>query len=181
MSQEILQDAVVEQAQPETAPEAQPEVGKVTPQETNPAESNVFKTFASEEDFEKTLKSERSKAQAALLKELGIKSIDEGKDYITKANTFEKEIETVKSELQQTKEFLALQELGVKEEYKDEALTLAKSQGGDLKDALKSVIAKLPIMSVKVGELNLGTDKAKDPEEGTVQKHINDKYPWIKI
>jgi hypothetical protein len=184
MSQEIINETVQEavaQTPVQETKEVQPEAGQVTPQETNAVESSIFKTFASEEDFEKTLKSERSKAQAALLKELNIKSIDEGKETLTKATTYESELESTKSELQKTKEFLALQELGVKEEYRAEALTLAKSQGGDLKEALKNVIAKLPIMSVKVAELNLGTDKPKDPEEGTVKKHIGDKYPWIKI
>jgi hypothetical protein len=184
MSQETqnqpVEEAVVQATEQET-PEVKPETVEVTPQETIAAESKHFKTFTSEEDFEKTLKSERSKAQAALLKELGIKSIDEGKETLTKATTYESELESTKSELQKTKEFLALQELGVKEEYRAEALTLAKSQGGDLKEALRGVIAKLPIMSVKVGEISLGTDKSKDPEEGTVKKHIGDKYPWIKI
>jgi hypothetical protein len=184
MSQEIInetaQEAVAQTPVQETK-EVQPEAGQVTPQETNAVESSIFKTFASEEDFEKTLKSERSKAQAALLKELGIKSIDEGKEFLTKASTYENELETAKVELQRTKEFLALQELGVKEEYKQEALTLAKSQGGDLKESLKSVIAKLPIMSSKVADINFGTDRPKDPEEGTVQKHITNKYPWIKL
>lgn len=177
MSQE-LNTEVVDGQQAVVEPTVEPTVDATpTPKETGVVAGAVYKNFATEEDFEKTLKSERSKAQAAMLKDLGITSIDQGKEYLTKATTFEKELDGVRSELQQTKEFLALQELGVRDEYKQEALTLAKSQGGDLKDALKSVIAKLPIMSVKAGELAVGTQKTADVEEGTVKKHIGERYP----
>lgn len=155
--------------------------GNSTDENQDKSTEQPFKVFANEEEYNKAIKSEKSKAKNEVLKELGIKSIDEAKASLTKAQTLEQELNTTKQSLNSTQEQLALIEIGVKEEYRQEALTLAKTAGGDLKEALKAVVTKLPIMKGTATNVNIGGQKTdpKDTENSATPK-LASKYSWIK-
>lgn len=168
-----------------TAPETAEPKPEATVEQAPAAEVKVFKTFATEEEFTNAVKSERSKAKNEILTELGVKSVDDAKSALA-AKT---ELETVKNTVTQLQEKLVLTENEVAEEFKNEALTLAKAglkEGVDLDAALKQVLAKFPNMkkpsSVIKGIDAVGTQPSAAPSEAAqVGKRISTKYPWIKI
>ena len=142
-----------------------------------------FKTFATEEEYNTALKSERSKGKGELLKELGVDKLETAKTAITKVQELETQLNTTKSEFQKAQEELVLLQVGVKEEFKNEALTLAKAQvkdGVDLKAALTTVITKLPSMAVPTGlKGNLGgesnSNQTKSEQDG-INAELSKKY-----
>lgn len=162
-----------------TTPEEQ-----VTPEGNKPAEETPFKSFATEEEYNKAVKSEQSKAKNELLKEMGVKSVQETKDALAKVASFDE----LNTKYQKLEENLALTELGVKDEFKDEALLLAKSKITSeigLKDALSDVIKKMPSLAkAPMVDIKIGTEKGENKgieEENSASKRIAEKHPWIKF
>jgi len=148
--------------------------GEETPKE------KPFKSFATEDEFNSAIKSERSKAQNLILKELGISSVKEGKE--TLSNT--KELSEYKEKYNKLQEDLIVTKAGVKEEFKEEALTLAKtytSEEVNLEQALEKVIEKMPIMLGKEqGKFRqLGGTKG-DGQKEEISDAIAKKYAWLK-
>lgn len=161
---------------------------QVTPAENTPegktGNEQPFKTFATEEEYNKMIKSEQSKAKNELLKEMGVKSVQETKDALAKAALFDE----LNTKYQKLEENLVLTELGIKDEFRDEALILAKSKVTDeigLKDALVDVIKKMPNLAKSpVANIKIGTEKGDNKgieEENSVSKRITEKHPWIKF
>lgn len=153
---------------------------------TTEGQENVetpFKAFATEEEYNTALKSERSKGKGELLKELGVDKLETAKTAITKVQELETQLNTTKSEYQKTQEELILLQVGVKEEFKQEALTLAKAQVTDvvdLKAALSAVITKLPSMAAPTGlKSNVGGEsngtQTKSEQDG-INAELSKKY-----
>ena len=170
---------------PQPTAEATSVTAEQTKVETAPA-STPFKVFATEEEFTKAVQSERSKAKNEVLKEVGAKNLDELKGTIATGQTVAQEVSTYKAKAAQLEEQLAVAQVGVLPEYINEALVLAKAQTDKpLKDALASVIQKFPTMahgSPKGVEAIGGEAKPKvEQHEGTFNKQLTSKYPWIKI
>jgi hypothetical protein len=148
-----------------------------------------YKSFKEESDYLNTMKSERSKAKNELMKELGISSVDDAKTTFKKASDLEGEINTYKTKTSELEESLTLTKNGVKDDYADEALSLAKSKVGEDKDlatALGEVIKKFPMMASKaqqvesVGSDKGGEDKGQD-DQGKVKSELKKKYPWLDL
>ena len=55
----------------------------VEPKVEAPKAETDFKTFKTQEEYDNAVKSERSKAKNEVLKEMGIKSVDEVKEKLT--------------------------------------------------------------------------------------------------
>ena len=62
---------------------------------------------------------------------MGIKSINEAKTNLSKSATLETELNETKSKYQTLEQDYHLSKLGVKDEYKEEVVTLAKARVND--------------------------------------------------
>ena len=158
--------------------------GEVNKDNKNQTDENTkpFKTFATEDEYNNSIKSEVSKGKNSLLQEIGVKSVKEAKDYLDKANQYS-ELETKYSSLQDEH---VLTKFGVKSEFKDEALLLAKTRVKDdvkLEDAMKDVLTKMPsLVDKNIFDANIGADRSKGKvETDSSSKHINKIAPWVKL
>lgn len=166
-------------AQPEAKPEATAPQAPVT-------EAKPFKVFTSEEEFNKALQSERSKAKHEVLKELNVKTVDEVKTALTAFEAVQKTAQELQSKTSKLEEQLVVTQLGILPEFIQEAVTLAKAKADKpLSDALAEVVSKFPNMVAKVGvkpEVKLGTEaKPQEDLAATQVANISKKYPWVKL
>ena len=144
-----------------------------------------FKAFATEEEYNKAIKSERSKAKNEVLQELGTKSIDEAKSTLQKTATLETELNDTKSKYQTLEQDYHLSKVGVKDEYREEVVTLAKAKVNDettFDKALEAVVEKMPFVTGKSFQKQVGSQPGQKEETGekTVTEQLAKKYPWIK-
>jgi len=141
------------------------------------------KTFT-EEELNKLLQSERSKAKNEILKALDIKSVDAGKENLTKAEQLELNLKTALDKLEKLEEENAVVKVGVEEQFREEALTLAKAKVNSTKNleaALKEVVAKFPGLTGKSGEAvtKVGAEKTEIKPQDDANKiieRLNAKY-----
>lgn len=152
--------------------------------EATPA-ATPFKVFTTEEEFNKAVQSERSKAKHEVLKEINAKTVEDVKQVLTAHEAIKQTADQLKAENGKLSEMLAVAQTGVLPEYVNEALVLAKAMTDKpLKDALAAVLIKFPAMSQggPKGVEKLGTEaKPQGQTEGTITKQITSKYPWIKL
>ena len=179
MSDVVKPVAAPEVAQAEAKPEATAPQAPVT-------EAKPFKVFTSEEEFNKTLQSERSKAKHEVLKELNVKTVDEVKSVLTAYEAVQKTAEELKGKTSKLEEQLVVTQLGILPEFIQEAVTLAKAKADKpLSDALAEVVSKFPNMVAKVGvkpEVKVGTEaKPQENLAATQVANISKKYPWVKL
>ncbi|NLZ45513.1 MAG: hypothetical protein GX896_02360 [Clostridiales bacterium] len=144
-----------------------------------------FKTFESEDDYNREIRSQRSKAKKEVLDELGVKSIDEAKTNLSKSATLETELNETKSKYQTLEQDYHLSKAGVKDEYKEEVITLAKAKMNDettFDKALEAVIQKMPFVTGKAFQGQVGGEGGRHDEDGTktLTEQLSKKYPWIK-
>lgn len=143
----------------------------------------------SEEEYKKALQSASSKAKYSLLQELGINSVDDFKQKSAKYDEGIKELEQLKQkqaeyELQvdSLKKDLAVEQLGVSDEYKEDLITLAKAKVSDkvdFKSAAEEILNKNPNWKKGQSAPKLGTEKS-EVKPTTVDDVLSKKYPWIK-
>lgn len=145
-------------------------------------EPETFKTFATEEEYNKVIKSETSKAKNSLLQEIGIKSVQEGREALTKASELEAKIAEIETKYTQAAEELVIVSANIKPEFKEEALTLAKAKVTEevpLDKALEAVVAKLPhLLNIDRQQTSIGGDR-KESEEKKVSDFLANKYPHL--
>lgn len=157
-----------------------------TTQETGGEETKQpFKAFETEDDYNKTIKSERSRAKKEVLDELGIKSINEAKTSLSKSATLETELNETKTKYQTLEQDYHLSKVGVKDEYKEEVITLAKAKVNDettFDKALETVVQKMPFVTGKLFQTQVGGEQGQHEEDGekTLADQLSKKYPWIK-
>jgi hypothetical protein len=164
-----------------TAPEVKEEAKAATTTEA----AQATKTFT-EDELNKLLQSERSKAKGEILKALDIKSVDDGKQNLTKSEQLELNLKTALTKLEQLEEENAIVKLGVAAEFKEEALTLAKAKVNsttNLQVALQNVVAKFPgfLANGSVKELpKVGADQGATPAPASdtqkIIETLNKKY-----
>lgn len=147
-------------------------------QETPPKQA--YKTFENEEEYNKALQSERSKAKHEILQKLGLESVEKGKENLTKAEELEQHLQKAISRLNQLEEENVLVKTGVQDEFKEEALTLARAKVSDevsLEAALKQVTEKFPNLvspQKKQGVEKVGAEKGKPNEVSDAERIIRD-------
>lgn len=151
-------------------------------------EDKPFKSFASEEEYSNAVKSERSKAKNEVLKELGVNKLEEAKQKISATDEVSQDLASYKSKVDNLEQDLALKDVGIKDEFKDDALTLAKarmSEGKNLTTALGEVVERMPNMaSQKQGVKKMGANKGEDKDDKASTQQadkLKQKYPWLKI
>jgi hypothetical protein len=149
----------------------------------------AFKEFSTEDDYNNSIKSERSKAKNEILVELGLTNVAEGKEALTKTSTLQEAFDTATTKATKLEESLALTKLGIGDDYAQEALALAKGRVNDKVDltaALTEVSKKFPVMLGKsiVKTPDIGGERKEDTssaDEGTLKKNLSKKYPWLKF
>ena len=151
-------------------------------------ETKPFKTFATEEEYQKELKSAESKAKNGILQKLGINSVDEGTKNLTKAEQLEQDLKVTVNRITELEEENALVKVGIQDKFKKEAITLARAEVNDkvnFETALKQVSEKFPnLLGVqKKGVEKVGSQGSEnDPKTGSEQltEKLAKKYPWLK-
>ena len=170
-------------------PEETTEVKATAPQESPKQAKQPYKVFDSEEDFQRELKSAESKAKNDILKRLNLNSVDEGTQTLTKAEKLEQDLQMAFEKLQSLEEENALVKLGVQEEYKEEALTLArarKTADKSLEQALKEVGEKFPDLfaqPVKKGVERLGSetsDQTVDVSGDALSEYLQTRHAHLR-
>lgn len=173
MSKEVA-DKVVEEQVTETT------VNETTAGEDEVVETtqSAFKVFDVEEEYNKTIQSERSKAKGELLKEIGYKSVAEIKEAIDKGLASEEQIQqlsgvaeerdNLKVQVKNYEDKELLKTVGIPEENAEMFLKLLEAEQGDepreekaLK--LKEQLAKLGV-SVTVGSRKTKEDLKTDDD-----------------
>lgn len=167
----------------------QPTAAQEASKETTPAQVNQpFKAFATEEEFNNFVKSTSSKAKHSILQALETNSVDEGKQKMSQAEQLAEDLQKTVTRLNQLEEENAVVRLGINEEFRSEALTLAKAkvdESTNLEAALAEVTKKFPNL-LKGTQLQgdkiekVGGDKApakKTEGADTVKANLKKKYP----
>ena len=132
---------VTTQTQAEEQKPSDNTVSEVSPkQEVKPEEP--FKVFKTEEEFNKTFKSEVSKAKNEWLKDVGAASVDEFKASKSKYDEAAKNYDQVVKERNDLSDKLVVRELDVSDEFQNDLLTLAKAKVTPEKD-LKTAAAEI--------------------------------------
>jgi hypothetical protein len=144
-----------------------------------------YKTFATEDEFNRILQSERSKAKGEILKQLNIENVENGKKELTKAEQLESDLKVTLTRLEQLEQENAIVKVGIADEFKEEALTLAKAKVNSTKNleaALREVSSRLPNLLAAGGAKveKVGADKgaATQPASDTqkIIETLNKKY-----
>lgn len=143
----------------------------------------------SEEEYNKAIKSSASKAKYEILKEMGVKSVDDFKQKYSEYEGAIKDKESLLSQLderdvqiKQLRTNLVMEQLHVNEDFKDDLVTLATSKMSDKVDfetACKEVLERNPNWLKAKEPVKMGTEKSEKKPEDTMSK-IKEKYPWLK-
>lgn len=144
-----------------------------------------FKVFQTEDDYNKEVKSAESRGKFSVLERLGVKSIDEAKTNLSKSATLETELNETKSKYQTLEQDYHLSKAGVKDEYKEEVITLAKAKVNDettFDKALEAVVQKMPFVTGKAFQGQVGGEGGRHEGDGekALVEQLSKKYPWIK-
>ena len=140
--------------------------------ETKTIEVTVFKSFGTEEDYNKAIQSASSKAKGDLLKEMGVSSVQDVKDKFGKIAEFEEkatkytELEgsynELKSKYDKVIDELLVTKYGVADDFKNEFLTVAKAGVTDkitLEQSAQSFAEKLSKMTGGTIKVKIGGGK----------------------
>lgn len=144
----------------------------------------------SEEQYKKTIQSERSKAKLEVLREFGVKNIEEFKNLKDSYENAIKDSESVKSQLNEANEKYAklehsvkLDSLGVAAEFREDFDTLMKAQLRNPEDydkVAEAILQRNPTWRENAPKIKMGVEKAEVKETGESSEYLKKKYPWIK-
>lgn len=153
-------------------------------------QAQPFKAFATEEEFNNFLKSTSSKAKNEILKALETNSVDEGKEKLSQAEQLQKDLQTAVTRLTQLEEENVVVKLGVNDEFREEALTLARAKVSDqtsLSKALEEVTKKFPNLTKgtqaqgdKIEKIGGDKTDSKPAVTDSVKENLKKKYPWLQ-
>lgn len=182
------QDQVIETSNQETqvVDQVQDNVQPDNKEQQN--EQQVFKAFNTEDEYNKAIQSERSKAKYEILQELGIKNVDEFK---TLKKSYDDSIESntkLTSKVKELETNIVLNKLGVDESKYTDFLTLANNRitdGKTLEDVAESIKADYPaLFKMSTAEtqerINIGTDRSENKKQDTyVSQDLLNRFPWL--
>jgi hypothetical protein len=151
----------------DTKQQVQEQTEKVTTPEHKPTEQTgaPYKVYTSEDEFKKEVQSLSSKAKFEMLKEVGVKNLEEirvkfaeleaSKAEISEFMKMKEQLESVKAEKEKMAEDLLVTKFKIKDEVRNEAMTLAKAKmpefDNSLEKAMSEIIKKFPTL-VATGE-----------------------------
>jgi hypothetical protein len=169
---------------PEPAAEAKPADQSASQSTPNgKSDQKPYKVYETQEEYDKSFKSEVSKAKNDWMKQVGVASVDEFKEKSAKADEAIKERDQLAKEKVDLTERLVVAELGVADDRKDDLLTLARAKataGKSLKDAAAEVLEANPNWAKdRSRPADFGVGKSERPN--TQQEDpLASRYPWLK-
>lgn len=141
-----------------------------TTDQSNPEPVSTYKA-PSEQEYAKALQSAASKAKFEILKELGVKSVQEFHDLkatyetsIQDAGNMKTELEESKSKITGLSEEISVMKLGIDDAHKEDFLTLVHSKVSadkSFEDAAKEVLERNPTWKVGNEPIKFGNDKSE--------------------
>lgn len=190
MAEQIVSPEVAKEQAPEASAQQQPKAQGET-------QKTPYKVFETEEDFRKELQSVSSRAKYELLEKTGEKSIEgikakfqeleEVKGKVAGLSEIQSKLEAIQAEKDKLNEDLLMTKMGVKDELKQDFLTLAKSKVGkdvDLANAMTQTIQKYSYFKGEgTPNVKIGTEKkASKVDLGDDEKQrLMNKYPHLKF
>jgi hypothetical protein len=190
MSEEVKQPQPIQEQAKQASAQEQPKPQGET-------QKTPYKVFETEEDFKKELQSVSSKAKYELLEKTGEKSVegikakfaelDEVKGKVAGLSEIQAKLQTIQAEKDKLNEDLLMTKMGVKDELKQDFLTLAKSKVGkdvDLNSAMTQTIQKYSYFKGESApNVKIGTEKKSssvdlgDDEKQRLQR----KFPHLRF
>ena len=186
----------------ETAPTStvsneQKQTGEISPETKTDIEVDEFKLPATKEEYEISIKAAVNKEKTNFLKELGVKSVKEYKESISKAEEalskheelikqneqIIKEKESISHEYENLKQTSALDRLGVKEEYREDLVKLAKDKvtaDNSFEAVVKNLVETKYQHTVQKPQVKIGTEKTDQQSGQSTSSELHKKYSWIK-
>lgn len=174
----------MEENKTEIVDETTADVSNSETTQVNSEMDKPYRTFATEEDFNKFIKSESMKRVNELYKELDVKSMDELKtfkessklyselkssydDLNTSKTSLEEQFNSIKTENDSLRNSLLINRLGVNEELSKDFLTLAASkmdENTSLEQAAESVLQLYPYFKNNTVKdiFKIGSPKSED-------------------
>lgn len=143
-----------------------------------------FKSFESEEDYNKVLQSERSKAKYQILKDLGLENVEEFKSMKKTFDESAAKTSELEAKVKDLQTDLELEKIGLSEGKKEEFLALAKLKDGTGQKTLTQVSEELrkeyPQLFRKDNPgVSIGTDKGDPKPMNIYGDELVKKYPWL--
>ena len=162
---------------------AEADAKKSADNDSQHTQAGPFKTFDTQEDYEKAIKSEASKQKLEWMREVGVTSVDEFKATKSKYDEATKNYDQVVKERNDLSDKLLVRELDVSDDFANDLLTLAKanvSKDKDLKTAASEVLGKNPSWKVsRTQAIKRGTEKAA-PTQPITDDKLGSRYPWLR-
>lgn len=189
----------------ETIPQTDVVSIEQTKQETitpEPKSDDVeFKLPTTKEEYETQIKSAVNREKTNFLKELGVKSVKEYKEQLSKSqealSKYDEAIkesqaltqkhETLSHEYDTLKQTNALDRLGVRDEYREDLIKLAKdkvTENEPIETVLKNLVETKYQYTVQgKSTVKFGTEKSTQTTSGTessIPTGLQNKYPFLK-
>lgn len=153
-------------------------------------EANETPKTYSEEEYKKAQQSAASKAKYELLKEFGVKGVDdfrnkvkEADDAIKEKESFVTQLEERDNKIKELNQKMVIKELGVAEDFTEDLITLAQkkiSDTVDFKAACEQVLERNPSWRSGKSPVKLGTEKSEPTPTDELNAKLHKKYDWIK-
>lgn len=158
---------------------------KTVEKTTETQSAEPFRSFSTEDEFNKLMQSERSKAKNEMLKEFGVASVS---DFRNLKKTYEDAIgktQTLENTVEDLNHKMILKDLNVKSENIDDFMSLAKkrvSENKTFEDAAKEVASLYNtfINTPVITDTKLGTEKTEPKKESTLSPALKERYSWLK-
>lgn len=177
-----------------------PQKQEVIPPDTSNTNNKVdeFKLPSTQEEYDNLVKAAVNKEKTLFLKELGVKSVKEYKEQVSKAQEalsqheaivkqteeIAKEKESLSQQYETLKQTSVLDKLGVREEYREDMIKLARdkvTESVTFEAALKNIVdSKYQYTTIK-GAVKIGAEKTStDNADKSNSSELHKKYSWIK-
>lgn len=171
---------------------------EVIPPEQDKDKVDEFKLPSTQEEYDNLVKAAVNKEKTLFLKELGVKSVKEYKEQVSKAQEalsqheamvkqteeIAKEKESLSQQYETLKQTSVLDKLGVREEYREDMIKLARdkvTESVTFEAALQNLVgSKYQYTTIK-GAVKIGAEKTSiDNVDNSSSSELHKKYSWIK-
>ena len=194
MSEENKPNDVIQEPAPAVSNDPQQQQVVPPAQEGN----EEFKLPTTKEEYETILKSAVNREKTNFLKELGVKSVKEYKDQVSKSeesiSKYEElskqnqevstKYDTLAKEYGSLKQTSTLDRLGVKEEYREDLIKLTDGkvdENNSFEAVVKNLVETKYQHMVQKPQVKIGVEKSDITPQGTsISPTLQSKYPFLK-
>lgn len=162
------------------------------------AQAEEFKAPASKEELDQLTQAAINRAKTEMLKDLGVKSVKEFKEFKNEIETkysefdsllkekdeYASKYESLVNEHTTLKQQQVLDRLSIQDEYKEDLTKLALDQVSESKNfeqvLSEMVNGKYKYAVSKASQIKMGTEKTQNENSSAVSPELSRKYPWLK-